>query len=79
MVLTNAGLFYFNTHKQGDFKPRKYFPLNQFSISDLEEKVVKKKNAFKIIFEKHEVKKDLILAANTHTEKEDWIKALYEF
>jgi hypothetical protein len=38
---------------------------------------VKKKNAFKIIFNKQEVAKDLILAATSEIEKNEWIKAFH--
>jgi hypothetical protein len=38
-VITNAGMIYFNTKKKGDFDPRKFFPLNDFQIKDIDEKV----------------------------------------
>jgi hypothetical protein len=39
VVLTDAGMIYFNTKKNGDLDPRKFFPLNDFVIKDVEEKV----------------------------------------
>ena len=38
-VVTNAGLIYFNTKKKGDYDPRKFYPMNDFQIKDLDEKV----------------------------------------
>ena len=73
--MTNAGLVYFNTKKRGDYDPRKFYPLNDFIIQDIDEKVAKRKYAFKIIFERHEVSKELIMACNSLVEKEEWIIA----
>ena len=39
VVLTNCGFVYFNTKKDGDYDPRKFYPLNDFQIKDLDEKV----------------------------------------
>ena len=39
-VITNAGMIYFNTKKKGDFDPRKFYPLNDFQIKDVDEKVI---------------------------------------
>lgn len=78
-VLTNAGFVYFNTKKRGDYDPRKFYPLNDFTVQELEEKQVKgRKWAFKIVFERHEVSKDLVLAASSQLEREQWIIALKE-
>lgn len=77
-LLTNAGLVYFNTKKKGDYDPRKFYPLNDFKIVDLDEKTAKRKFAFKILFEHAEVSKDLIVAANSQLDKEMWIVALKE-
>eukprot|EP00347_Sterkiella_histriomuscorum_P001390 403372219 len=77
-VLTNAGMVYFNTHKKGDLDPRKFYPLNDFQIKDVEEKTAKKKFAFKIIFLRKEICKELLLAAHTQVEKDQWIIALKE-
>lgn len=38
-LLTNAGIVYFNTKKKGDYDPRKFYPLNDFKLADLDEKV----------------------------------------
>lgn len=38
-VITNCGMVYFNTHKKGDLDPRKFYPLNDFQIKDVDEKV----------------------------------------
>lgn len=38
-VITNAGMIYFNTKKKGDYDPRKFYPLNDFQIKDVDEKV----------------------------------------
>jgi hypothetical protein len=39
-VITNAGMVYFNTQKKGDLDPRKFYPLNDFQIKDVDEKVI---------------------------------------
>lgn len=87
-MLTNAGFVYFNTKKEGDYDPRKFYPLNDFLLKDLDEKVsiillnkyqaAKRKFAFKIIFKRQEVDKELILAANSQFEKEQWLIAIRE-
>lgn len=51
--------------KKGDYDPRKFYPLNDFQIKEIDEKTAKRKFAFKIIFEHQEVAKDLIMACNT--------------
>lgn len=38
-VITNAGMVYFNTYKKGDLDPRKFYPLNDFQIKEVDEKV----------------------------------------
>lgn len=63
-------MVYFNTVKKGDLDPRKFYPLNDFKIIDVDEKTAKKKYAFKISFERKEVCKELLLAANTQSEKD---------
>lgn len=64
-VLTNAGMVYFNTHKKGDLDPRKFYPLNDFAIKDVDEKAAKRKFAFKIIFDRKEICRELLLAAHS--------------
>ncbi|CDW86093.1 ph domain containing protein [Stylonychia lemnae] len=77
-VITNAGMVYFNTQKKGDLDPRKFYPLNDFQIKEVDEKTAKRKFAFKIIFERKEICKELLLAALTQAEKDQWIIALKE-
>lgn len=38
-VITNCGMVYFNTQKKGDLDPRKFYPLNDFLIKEVDEKV----------------------------------------
>ncbi len=39
-IITNAGIVYFNTQKDGDYDPRKFYPLNDFDIKEVDEKVL---------------------------------------
>ena len=64
-IITNAGIVYFNTQKKGDYDPRKFYPLNDFVVMEVDEKTAKKPYAFKIIFERAEICKELILACNS--------------
>jgi hypothetical protein len=64
-IITNAGIVYFNTQKKGDYDPRKFYPLNDFVVVEVEEKAAKRPHAFKIIFERAEVCKELIMACNS--------------
>jgi hypothetical protein len=64
-IITNAGIVYFNTQKKGDYDPRKFYPLNDFAVVEVDEKTAKRPHAFKIIFERAEVCKELIMACNT--------------
>ncbi len=38
-IVTNSGMVYFNTQKKGDLDPRKFYPLNDFQIKEVDEKV----------------------------------------
>lgn len=76
--MTNAGMVYFNTKKKNDLDPRKFYPLNDFELKEVEEKDAKRKFAFKIIFLRKEITKELLLAANTQREKDQWIIAFKE-
>ena len=77
-IITNAGIVYFNTQKKGDYDPRKFYPLNDFQVMEVDEKTAKRANAFKIIFERAEICKELLLACPTPQEREQWIIALKE-
>ena len=41
-VLTNAGLVYFHSKTKDEFDPRKFFPLNDYVVRDVDEKVTHK-------------------------------------
>lgn len=77
-IITNAGIVYFNTQKKGDYDPRKFYPLNDFQVVEVDDKTAKRANAFKIIFERAEICKELLLACHTPQEREQWIIALKE-
>lgn len=77
-IITNAGIVYFNTQKKGDYDPRKFYPLNDFVVVEVDEKTAKRPHAFKIIFERAEVCKELIMACNSAQDREQWIIALKE-
>ena len=39
-VLTNAGIIYFHSKTKDELDPRKFFPLNDFDVRDVDEKVI---------------------------------------
>ena len=45
-IITNAGIVYFNTQKDGDYDPRKFYPLNDFDVKEVDEKVRKPIGAY---------------------------------
>ena len=79
VVVSNAGLVYFKVdemRKEEDLEPQNFKPLNDFAITEVDEKSAGRAFAFKIVFcEGSIIQKDLLLAAQNDADRREWIDA----
>jgi len=62
--------------KEEDLEPQNFKPLNDFAITEVDEKSAGRAFAFKIVFCKGSIiQKDLLLSAQNDTDRREWIDA----